>query len=102
MRNELYIVESNQTIYDVGLQKYGSIDGVFLLLTDNPQLPGLDTILIAGQKLKIKSDPIDGDVVNYYTKNAIVPATEVTDIDEFEIITDGDFDLDDFDENDFL
>lgn len=100
MRNLTYIVIDGQTIYDIAIQFYGSIDGVFLLLQDNPTLNGLDTILTAGQKLKIKSDAIDADAVEYFKKNNIVPCSEVEDILDFEITPDGGDHNNDFN-NDF-
>jgi len=90
MRDITHDVIDGQTIFDVAIQFYGSIDGVFLLFNDNPQLNGLDTILNASQKLKIKSEPINAEVVNYFTKNGIVPSSEVDDLNEFEIIGTGD------------
>lgn len=32
-----YTVQYGQSIYDVAAQLYGHVDGVFLLVTDNPQ-----------------------------------------------------------------
>ncbi len=77
MRGQVITVQHRQCIYDIAAQYYGSKDGVILLLLDNPELPGLDTRLTAGQKLQIKQSPINVDVVNYYKKNGIVPVTEV-------------------------
>lgn len=96
------IVESKQTIYDIAKQYYGSADAIFLLFKDNPELVGLNTVLYAGQLLRITSPAIDADVVEFYAKNNITSATEVDDINEYELPNVGDFDENDFDENDFL
>jgi len=94
MRNEQHIVESKQTIYDVAAQKYGNIDGVWLLFNDNPDLDGLVTVLVPGQVLKIKSDPIDANVVEYFKKNNVASASEVDDIDSYDLDTYEDFNND--------
>lgn len=63
-------VQGNQSNWDVALQEYGSVEGLFLLLEDNPGLT-VDSELTPGQKLIIKSPPINADVVGYYAKKTI-------------------------------
>lgn len=46
-----YIVKKNQNIYDVAVQIYGSIEGLFDLLISNEGLT-VNTDLVAGQELK--------------------------------------------------
>lgn len=79
VRGKIITVEYRQNIYDITLQYYGDDDAVFMLLEDNPELPGLDTVLTAGQKLAIKQSPLNQKVVDYYKQNGIVPVTEVED-----------------------
>ena len=52
-------VQAGQSLTDIALQLYGSVDGVFLLLDDNPSLGSLTPILEAGQKLKIRPELVD-------------------------------------------
>lgn len=78
-RNLKIKVVERQTIFDIGLQYYGSCDGVFLLFEDNPELPGMNTRLTGGQWLKITSDAIDKDIVELYRIKGIVPVSEVDD-----------------------
>lgn len=96
-RNLKIKVVERQTIFDIGLQYYGNCDGVFLLLEDNPELPGLDVRLLGGQWLKITSDAIDKDMVELYRIKGYVPVSEVEDIDSFfsniQLVQDGDYQL---------
>lgn len=101
-QDKVIIVEGGQTIYDIALQEYGSKDAVFDVLIDNPELDGFDTILQAGQLIKINQKPINPGLVEYFKELNIKPATEVDNLDDFVLIgSQGDFDMDDFDGNDF-
>lgn len=52
-------VEIGQDIYDLCIQEYGSIEAVFLLLEDNPEID-LQTPLLAGQVLNFRVElPIE-------------------------------------------
>lgn len=76
------VVEDRQSIYDIAIQEYGGVEGVFSLLKDNPGLTdGLNTRLTAGAKLKVKSPAVNVQVLNYYTENGIKPAT-ITEVQE--------------------
>lgn len=100
--SKIIIVEDKQTIYDIAVQEYGHVDGAQLLLEDNPELQGYDAILFAGQLLKIIQEPINKEVVEQFAKEKYKPVSEVDNIEDFEIISsDGDFDLSDFDGDDF-
>lgn len=54
-------VDLGQTLWDVAVNEYGSVEGVPLLLADNAdQLKlGFDSELVAGMLLKIKTSPAD-------------------------------------------
>lgn len=67
MRGNKITALERQSIWDIALQEYGSTDGVFQLIKDNPGLE-LDTILVPGQKLFIVSTPIDEQVVSAYRR----------------------------------
>lgn len=65
-----------QTIWDIAIQEYGSVDGVFKLMNDNPEkVPSLDANLIPGDFLKILSGPTDNVNLDYYRKNNLHPVT---------------------------
>ncbi len=57
----IYTVKDGQTIYDIALQLYGSIEYVYTLINDNLSLlPNLDT------------DPIGGMQLTYTEQNAVL------------------------------
>ena len=67
-------VLQNQTLSDIALQVYGTIEGVFVLATDN-DLSVTDE-LKAGQVLECQADKvINKQIVQYYSDNNIHPAT---------------------------
>lgn len=49
------VIEEGQTIYDVAIAAGGSMDSVFDLLNENPALATLDTPLISGMELNLKT-----------------------------------------------
>lgn len=56
-------VKDKQTIFDVALQYYGAVEGIGLLLEDNPTLE-LDVPLQFGQRLLIrKQSVLDNNIV---------------------------------------
>lgn len=64
-----------QTLWDLAIQCYGSVEGVFLLIQDNAdQLSSLDDDLVPGQVLRIISAPVDRDMATYYN-NDLHPAS---------------------------
>jgi len=71
-------VKDQQTVFDIAVQEYGSIEGVFDLLDGNDNLE-LDSDIVSGTMLKTGT-VIDQSIVGYYTKNNIVPATQFEDI----------------------
>lgn len=68
-------VQHGQSIWDIALQEYGSVEAVFTLISDNPDvLTDLDVDLMPGQKLLIKGEPVNRDVVNFYTAEGVKPS----------------------------
>ena len=65
---------NNQSVFDIALQAYGSIEGVFELLKANAGLE-LDSHIAPGTVLQVTGEPVNKDVVDYYKKNNIKPAT---------------------------
>lgn len=48
-------VTLNQSVSDLAIQYYGSIEGVFLILEDNPRVTSVNDRLQAGQEILIRS-----------------------------------------------
>lgn len=69
-------VMRGQTLWDIAIQAYGSVEGAFLLLQDNAdQLDSLDDDLTPGMVLRITSPPVDVDVATYYTDEDLHPVS---------------------------
>ena len=64
----------DQSVFDIAIQEYGSIEGVFDLLKNNPGLE-FDSDIESGTALNTSGTIIDQSVVDYYKKNNIKPAT---------------------------
>jgi len=65
---------ANQSVFDIALQAYGSVAGVFELLKANAGLE-LDSHIAPGTVLQVPGEPVNQEVVDYYIKNNIKPAT---------------------------
>jgi len=87
------IVIEQQSIFDIAIQQYGSVEGVVHLMNDNPNLT-FNSNIIPGQNLILNDEAIDADIVNYFRQKQLKIATKGTKVG-------GDFDENDFDENDF-
>lgn len=69
-----YKVQPNQNIFDISLQLYGTIEGVFDLLITNTWLD-MDTDLITGQELEYHEDfVLNSSIVSSLSDDGIVPA----------------------------
>ena len=84
------VVKGRQTLWDIAIQEYGSIEGVEQLIADNPGLVDYESNLVAGTLLKVKSDAVDKDVVDFFTKNELEPISAL----DGENNTGGDFNND--------
>lgn len=68
------VVLSNQSLADIAIQVYGSMEGVFTLAFENGI--SVTSALVPGQTLEYSPENIlDKKVVQYYTTNKIYPAT---------------------------
>jgi len=74
------IILNNQTLLDIAIQEYGTIESVFELAMANNL--SITDMLSAGQKLVLPEVSIIGvpisknvEILNYYKKNDIHPAT---------------------------
>lgn len=72
MALDKYITQEGQNIYDVVLQKYGTLDELFTIFADNPALT-INTDLVGLQELLIDSEIVGDETVknNYLTKSKI-------------------------------
>lgn len=68
-------VKQDQTLYDIALLAYGSVEGVIWLLEDNPAVD-LETEPEAGDVLSLRDDAINKEVVDYYNNKGVAPANE--------------------------
>ena len=69
----IHKVTSNQNIWDIALQLYGTIEGVFDLLITNPRL-NLTTDLTPGMELEYHDYfVINKDIVDNFKSNNLVP-----------------------------
>ncbi len=66
-------VQQGQTIYDLAIQAYGSVEGVFQLIEDNDWLD-LESTPTVGKKVVVKGDFIDEPTANYVDRYQVVPA----------------------------
>lgn len=69
------IVLSNQSLADLAIQVYGSVEGIVLLAREN----GLEITDMpeAGRQLKVSSENIiDKRIVQYYAGMKVYPATD--------------------------
>ena len=63
----------NQSLFDIALQEYGDIEGLFFLMKANRL--SLHTTIKAGDVIKITERPINKWLVKYYKENGINPAS---------------------------
>jgi hypothetical protein len=69
-----HIVQLNQNIFDIALERYGSIEGIFDLLLSNDKLT-METDLVQNMILKYSEDFVINDaVVKEINTNGYVPA----------------------------
>lgn len=67
-------VQQGQSMLDIAMQVYGSVDAVFTLAQDNGK--SVTDVLQVGEELEYSSDKIlDARVATYFANNAISPCT---------------------------
>lgn len=72
-------VTQNQSILDICLMAYGNLDSVMALLVANDL--SITDELVPGMELKIPEvDTADTDIVNFYNRKSIKPATAFTEL----------------------
>ncbi len=74
-------VLSNQSLFDIAIQYYGTIDGIFTICMANNIT--ITDKLLPGQVLNIPEfKGNDSDIVDYYKEHDIKPATTVLEVIE--------------------
>ena len=74
-------VLNNQSLFDISAQEYGTIEGIFEIALANGL--GVTDTLTAGQKLvitEIDQSLVQPEIVDYYRRNNIHPATGETNV----------------------
>lgn len=69
-------VRNNQTMADIAIQEYGTIEGMFLLAKENDISP--TDLLTTGQNMKRPNVVLNKEMENYCKKNGVSPATAQT------------------------
>lgn len=71
------IVQPGQSLEDIALQEYGTIDGVREVVMDNEGVfvDGFSTRLQPGTQLTVREEPIDRVMHTRMRKLSVVPAT---------------------------
>ena len=80
MANRIITVMDRQSIWDIAVQEYGTIEGVKQLMIDNPTKCNFETGLQIGTKLIISQKQMNQKVYDYFKNKKIYPATAI-DID---------------------
>lgn len=58
-------VKRDQSLFDIALQEYGHIAGIYMLLEDNPNLIGPTDNIYEGDQLLIRETVINSQMANY-------------------------------------
>ncbi len=69
--------QENQTIFDMSLQEYGGIEGIFSLLVDN-DFHRVDRDISVYEDLEINSAPVRRDIKAFYLSRNIRPANGIS------------------------
>jgi len=67
------VVRENQTPYDLAIEAYGSVEGVFQLMDDNPWI-SLDAMPDVGRRVVVNGEALNAEVKDYLTRKKIEPA----------------------------
>lgn len=70
------VVQAGQTLLDIAVQEYGTIEAAFMLAKAN-SLSITDT-LQAGQSVDIPEKVYDSELADYCQRNSVCPATSET------------------------
>jgi len=56
MQSEKIIVKEGQSLFDIAVQEYGTVDAIFLLIEDNDFINKIDDNISPGDIIKIRPD----------------------------------------------
>jgi hypothetical protein len=71
-------VDNNQSIWDLAIEQYGSVDGVGQLILDNPMKLNFNDDVVAGTKIIVREEMIiNKPIVDYLNKKGIRLATAI-------------------------
>lgn len=84
-------VLERQSVWDLAVQEYGSSEGVYQLILDNPEL-NFEVTPTPGTKIKIDDTKIlNKDTVNYFKEKGVKPANDSLWINSALLMEDGFF-----------
>lgn len=93
--SKIVVVQHGQSIWDIALQEYGSVEAVFKLQEENSEfIPNLDVDLKAGQKLLITTPVNNSAVANFFATDQLKPCGARTEGVELTGDFNGDFNND--------
>lgn len=70
------IVREGQTIWDLALEQYGSVDGVFNIISDNPDVGSVDHIFQNGDEIDVDDTAAtDQNTKDFYASRLVVPVS---------------------------
>ena len=72
--NKIY-AKPNQTLWDISLEQFGSIEAVFELLVNNEQIDSVNYNIETAEEINISNKEFDVDVLNFYKTRGIHPAS---------------------------
>jgi len=67
---------ANQTVQDIAVQYYGSIEGQWMILADNDGIDSITGQLTAGQLVRIReNEAVNPELVDYFSRHNIAIVT---------------------------
>ena len=75
MAKRTVTVLAEQSLLDIALQEFGTVEGLFSILEDDATVVSVTPSLTAGQLIKLTSAPIDLEVSNYFKARVQKPVT---------------------------
>lgn len=70
------IVKLNQSLFDIALQEYGDVQGVFFLVDDNG-LNSIDANVYEGDELQVRDEVIDKETKEYLEDHELATVDNV-------------------------
>jgi hypothetical protein len=71
------IVADGQDVFDIAIERYGTISAVPLVLEENAELVGYNTAPVAGSELVAAYSPLNAVVVQFFKDKRLKPANAV-------------------------